>query len=363
MAIGKTIMDNSILPILPGLHATILSIFLAALVAYSLYSYQVLNNLTEHLKDLRTQVAQIMSGQSYIGTGSIKAQEYLKNGTLDFLKLRKELWFTLHMGDEKYIKQNAERILHIISLFAMMYPYSDRASIDEKGGMKIFSEPKKLEYDAKWKDDLISLNGYLSWMWEGSSKEILDLMSKYQPIRSEEEIKQKKVFQEKMIQDIKRGITDPARQKELVQGIKQREEEEIQRMREQMNKYGTFESLRKIEGEIPFYIVETNYSKIVSDFFGRVKFIESNIVPFVRDYSYKLDFFENKFRIKKYLVFALVFSLIMLFAGIFLPLFINLYWKPPYIKSVEVGFLIGTLLPYFIVLLLFLKQTLELKFK
>ncbi len=382
MAIGKTIMDNSILPILPGLHATILSIFLAALVAFWLYSYQILDRLKEQLNDLRTQVAQIMSSQSYIRTGSIKPQEYLKNGTLDFRELRKELFFSSSNTDipkelekslaasgidlghkESQIKENAGRILDIISLFAMSYPYSDRSSIEEKGGIKISYGITRLEYEAKWKADLISLNGYLSWFWEGRREEILKTVSQYREIHLREEIKQAKELQEKMIRQMKESAHDSNEVQELLQHAKEFQNDTIQRMKKSNQENDFYSSVKVIDDEIPYYVTDINYNQIVIDFFNRINFIQRNIIKPIEDYSYKLDFYENKFLIKRHLVFALVFSLIMLFAGIFLPLFINLYWKPPYIKSVEVGFLVGTLLPYFVVLFLFLKQTLEIKFR
>ena len=87
---GKPIMDNSILPILPAIHATILSVIFAVLIVFFFYSYQTVRNLKDQLNDLRTRVAQTMRGQICCPL-KFELEEYFKGNTLNHLNIMKKL--------------------------------------------------------------------------------------------------------------------------------------------------------------------------------------------------------------------------------------------------------------------------------
>jgi len=117
------------------------------------------------------------------------------------------------------------------------------------------------------------------------------------------------------------------------------------------------------EGMLAPFRHEILFERIITDFFERVILIQNKITPQIKELSYKLNLFQQRLEIKKYLSLSLIFTLMMLIVGIFLPLFVHLYWNPPYIKTIELLFLIIIVLSYASIILAFLKKALEIKFK
>ena len=311
---GKSIMDNSILPILPAIHATILSIIFAVLIVFFFYSYQTVSNLKEQMNDLRTRVAQTMSSQLRSPL-NFELENYFKDNTLNHLNIEKKLWeLSSVMGsleitktapphpsmDEDYIEktiiESAEHLLGIVTILTYIYPYCERPK-DANGIPTGISNIMRKEYTPEWKRDLVRVNSYLSWLWRTRGEGFTKLISEYDAIYAKK------------------------------------------------------------------HKFRLNFPQFVADFFTQVQFIETQIIPELSEKSYKLNFYENKFKIKTHLVFAFLLAIPMLVVGIFLPLFIHLYIKPPYIKQIELGLLIITVLPYLCILLYYLKKTLELKFR
>ncbi len=348
MTKGKSIMDNSILPILPGIHATILSIIFAVVIIFFFYSYQVLGNLNEQMNDLRTNIAKRMTTPVNYHAGRINYQEYFEDDSLDLEKIRNDLLDLCPISVPEEIREEmikaginvrltkeevvdkALRILDIINIMKINSPYIKAGEIDGKG-IKYFGGGKRLEYDARWKNDLISLNGDLYWIWKTRGKEILQIMSKFTKFYMKEEAQRFKAAQQKIMEKTNKN------------GEKSEEDNEIAMLNQ--------------------YKFEVDFNGIVIDFFNRVKFIEENIVPTLKDSSYKLDFYENKFKIKTHLLTAFIVTISILVLGIFLPLVIHLWSKPPYIKGIELGLLTISLLPYLCLLLYYLMKTLQLKFR
>ncbi|NIW00178.1 hypothetical protein GWN26_14070 [Candidatus Saccharibacteria bacterium] len=312
---GKSIMGNSILPILPAIHATILSIIFAVLIVFFFYSYQTVSNLKDQLNDLRTEVAQSMRGQ-ICSPLKFELEEYFKDDTLNHLNIMKKLGeISSVMGsieitktapphprmDEDYIEksiiESSEQLLGLITVFTYIYPYCERPK-NEKGVPTGISNIMRKEYTPEWKNDLVRLNSYLSWFWRTRGEGITKLISEYD-----------KIFAKKH----------------------------------------TTQTFR------------LNFSRSVEDFFSQVQFIETKIIPELSEKSYKLNFYEKRFRIKTHLVSAFILAITMLIVGVFLPLFIHLYIQHPQIKQIELVFLIITVLPYLCILLYYLKKTLELK--
>lgn len=314
---GKSIMDNSILPILPAIHATILSIIFAVLIVFFFYSYQTVSNLKEQMNDLRTRVAQTMSGQ-ICSPLNFKLEEYFKDNTLNHLNIVKKLGeLSSVMGSleitemvpthprmsedyiEKAIIESAEHLLGIITVLTYIYPYCERPK-DANGIPTGISDIMRKEYTPEWKSDLVRLNSYLSWLWRTRGEGITKLISEYDAISAKKDTKQR---------------------------------------------------------------FRLNFPQYVADFFTQVQFIETQIIPELSEKSHKLNFYENKFEIKTHLIQSFLMAIFILVFGIFLPLFIHLYFKPPYIKQIELTLLIITLLPYLYYLLCYLKKILELEFR
>jgi len=321
MTKGKSFMDNSILPILPGIHATILSIIFAVLIVFFFYSYQTTSYLKEQVNDLRTKVSQIMSHQICAplkATSSFELEDYFKDNTLNHLNIEKKLWelssvmWSLEivkkcpqippgMGEdyiEKTIIESSEDLLRIITILTYISPYCERP-LDKEGIPSGISNIRRKKYTPEWHQDIVRLNSHLSWLWRTKGDGFTKLISEYYAI-----------------------------------------------------------SAKKTE-KLGFRV---NYPRYVADFFTQVQFLETHVIPELNEKSYKLNFYENKFKIKTHLVMAFFFALVILILGIFLPLFFHLYNKRPYIKEIELVLLIITVLPYFFLLLYYLKKTLELKF-
>ena len=178
---------------------------------------------------------------------------------------------------------------------------------------------------------MVSLNAYLSWIWQGRRVEILKLISDY-----------KKLYEDE-------------RQQEF-DAMKIRIMDQMKGSGRQITVAEADEMLSQFRHDIPF-------ERIITDFFNRLILIQNKIVPQIKELSFKLNLFQQKLQIKKYLSLTLTFTLIMLIVGIFLPLFIHLYWSPPYIKTIELLFLIIVVLSYASTILVFLKKALEMKFK
>ena len=95
MTKGKSIMDNSILPILPAIHATILSIIFAVLIVFFFHSEQTVSSLKEKMNDLRTKVAQAMSHQVCLplkAASSFELEKYFKDDSLNLPNINSKLW-------------------------------------------------------------------------------------------------------------------------------------------------------------------------------------------------------------------------------------------------------------------------------
>ena len=345
----KRNMDNSILTTLASINATILGIVFAVLVAFFIYSYQLLSQVKEQLSDLRSSTGQMMHLPTFYKVGAIDYSEYKdQNGLLDLSRIRRELsdlspvsipdnmkkrfseiGIEMTKSDEE-TKFRATRLLDIINLLSISYPYSERSDID-KESLKLAVEPKRLEYDEQWKNDLVSLNGYLSWIWQGRRSEILTLISDYKKIHDAERRNEFDAERKKIIDDMKRA--------------------------------GRQMTETEAEGMLAPFRHEILFERIITDFFERVILIQNKITPQIKELSYKLNLFQQRLEIKKYLSLSLIFTLMMLIVGIFLPLFVHLYWNPPYIKTIELLFLIIIVLSYASIILAFLKKALEIKFK
>ena len=342
-------MSNTILTTLASINATIVGIIFAVVVAFFIYSYQVLTQVKEQLTDLRITTAKIMNMPVYYQAGSINYSDYVsEDGTLDYDRIRHELFdispVTIPEGirqriinsgielasTQDEIKTRATHFLDIINLLSVSYPYSEKSKIDKKS-VALSLEPKRLEYDAKWQNDLISLNGYLAWIWRGRKDEIMKLMYDYKKLDRDERAQRLEAESQKIVQAFQKGGQNITAEEAKLR-------------------------LQPFEYSIDF-------EKIVSSFFDRVNMVEANVVPQVKDLSYKLNVFQEKFEVKKYVVLSLVFAVFILVVGVFLPMFVHLYFKSPHIRAVEVTLLASTMLPYLVIIIMFLKKALAIEFK
>jgi cytochrome c oxidase subunit IV len=342
-------MNNSILTTLASINATVLGIVFAVLVAFFIYSYQELSKVWNQLSDLRVQIAKTMHLPTYYKIGAIDYAQYsTPDGSLNFEKIQRELHqlsptslpeaikqrllnngINVPPSDEE-VKERAARLIDLINLLSISYPYCERSQIDEKS-IALSIEPKRLEYTQKWQNDFLKLNSYLSWFWQGRKNELRKLVLEYESLYKKEQL--------------------------------QRFNAEKQKILSEMKETGRPMSEAEVEDMLSNYHNDLEFERIVTEFFHRVVLIESTMVPQVKDLSFKLNLYESKFHVKGYLVISLIFSFVMLVAGIFLPMYIHLYWQPPYIKAVEFTLLLTSSITYASAILIFLKKAMEIKFQ
>lgn len=303
-------MNNSILTTLSTIHAAVLSIVAAFMVAFYFYAYEKISNLRTELNDARYQVAQIMSMPPLLGATTLVYHEYFKDGSLDLVKIRDEIFllsgFAKPTGERHPITKDAgNRLLDILVMLSSTDPYSDRLTwIDPKRDSFEIGAIKRRDYDPKWKDSLIFLNQILIL----SKPPILSQVAEYAAATK--------------VQN--RSSGDDTREKLIQQS----------------------------------WFVDAE--QMATGFFQRVDIIQQYAIPRIEDASYKLRFYEDKFQIKRFTTTVLVLTFSLILLGIFLPLFIQLYLKPPAIEVVQVVLLIVTLVPYLVLVLYGLKKVLEL---
>ncbi len=340
---GRTSMENSILTTLSSIHATVLSILLGALLVYFFFSYQKVSELKELLNDMRLDISQIITTPNktiIIKKRVLNFNDFTKNDTIDFRKIRDELsnLKLLKIPDDirKELEKSGvissqkdeviaigDRLLDIINILSKSYPYSTTMRDDKLSNNKVKHASK--EYDEVWKINLIYNNSYLSWFWRVQKDEILKILTVYNEIFYEEELKSIKESNQKFKKNAPKSINTEM--------------------------YSNMLQTLKID-----------FKFIVEDFFKRVNTIEIDYIPQIKETSNKLDFYLSKFNIKKYLTITFISSFIILIIGVFLPLFIRLYSNHPHLKEIELGLLLFTTLFYCSIVLYFLKKALELKF-
>ncbi len=301
--------NNSILPTLSTIHATILSIISAAIIIYFFYSYERIENYTEKLNDLRYEISQIIyNPQLYNIPGKLEHKEYHKDGAIDFKKVLDDLrnllaFFFISKTNpqqitDELIKEKCSKLINFIALLPLTYPYSNILTIQEDGAGLIPAEMERVEYDEKWKSDLIILDRVLFSDWSFEKNNILDLVSKYQ-----------------------------------------------------------IEYDKKHSKWLEFYKRSAGHEVVlrmfVIDFFKRIEYIHKNIIPNVKDYSYKLEFIKEKYKLKKNTLLVLFILLSILVIGVILPLIIHLFY--PSIKWIQFVLLIITMSPYFYLLHRFIR--------
>lgn len=312
-------MKNTILTNLASINATIVGIIFAVLVAFFIYSYQTVTQVKEQLNDLRKTTAKIMHSPTVYWAGNIKYSDYVtEDKTLDYDRIRKEfldinltkmtvfgeVWRFPNkpdMATQDEIKDRATHLFDLITMLSVSPPYSEKFNIDKKS-LSISPHIETLEYNSKWQKDLINLNGFLVMIWNRNKDGIMKIFLDYKKLNSEKKTPE--------------PFDHPA-----------------------------------------------DFEKIVLSFFDRVYLIQANVVPQVKDLSYKLNLFQEKFEVKKYVVLTLVFAIFILVVGVFLPLFVHLYFKTPHKRKMEVALLCATMLQYLIIIIIFLTKALSMEFK
>jgi hypothetical protein len=290
-------MENSILTSLAGIHAAVLSIVAALTIAFYFFAESQTHTLSEKLNDARHEVARTMTMPFLMRATSLDYGDYVNDDSVDLPRIQRELLELCGYvrgtppQEELPAPDRGERLIDLISLLSDTYPYADRLRRTGQGWS--MAEPQRKPYDRKWHDNLLAMNSVL-------------LVSK----------------------------------KPIVAEVAEFEKRDRQ---EHSPDYSADLSLQK--ADLGFF---TGPTQMVADFYNRLEFIQTNVVPKIEDNAFKLSFYQERFKTKTRLVQMLVTAIMVFFAGILLPLVLHLLKiSDIYVQLVV---LLTTLVPYLLLL-------------
>ncbi len=311
-------MKNSILTNLASINATIVGIIIAVLVAFFIYSFQTVTQVKEQLNDLRKTTAKIMFFPASYWAQNIRYSDYIaENKTLDYERIKKELLeieqtkitvlgkvYKFNESKTRTYDEIKKRAAHYFDLFTMISDsslYTGKFDIKKKT-ITISPNIEVLEYNSEWQKDLINLNGCLVWIWGQKKDDIMNIFLDYE-----------KAYREKEISES--------------------------------------------------FLLPEDYKRIILSFFNRVYQIQANVIPQIKDLSYKLNLYQEMFEMKKYVIITLAFAIYILTVGVFFPLLSHLYFNTPHKRRMEVFLLCATILPYLIIIIILLNKAIAMEFR
>ena len=327
-------MENSILTTLSSINATILSILFGIAGLYFIYIYQITSEAKDKLNELRFEVSQIMRPTH---SGGVAEKEYSHDGKVDLNKVKNKIsvltglfhhqdlkeQFNIQLEERSFSEEEVSSYGHelfgLTGLIQKSYPFEGGSS-------------KRSAYTKEWKKDFTSFTQYLSWIWDTRKYSIIKLMSEFTTIYN----KKRDTRHEKTKEDTAKLLKEEGES-----------EPEILNILEQDTRLTPK--------------ISVNLAFPVEDFFIRVNKIEGSLISAISAQSSKLEFYHGKFKIKSKGTIFLIFTIYLLTLGILLPLFIHLYWTPPYIKEVQLALLLLSIVPYIYFGLFFLKTIVSLR--
>jgi len=302
-------MDNSILTTLATIHAAILSIVLAATVAFFLYSYEKIAGLQESLDDRRYQISQLMQMPTLMRTPSIDYFDYVGEDGPDLEKIQKEFFvlsgisYAEEDDDIRNLQQLSqeegdERLLDLLVLLTVVDPYSDGLTLNENGTGWGTGEPRRKKYTLEWESQLRFVTQTLLI----NRTSIMERLARF----------------------------------------------------EASNPIGQVEELRKGG----FY---TSVQQMATGLFQRIERLQRDFIPKIIDSSYKLTFYQEAFETKNRVTWIALICLFNLIIGIIVPLFLHLHMKPPILERVQTGLLFLTMAPYGVIIFIALRAVSKLR--
>lgn len=294
---------------LASINATVLSILAAILIALYFYVQTTIQPLSESLNEARFQIAQLMALPPCTKMTRINYEDYIREGRLDLKKIDEELRGLCYPGEstKDSTVERGERLFDLLMLLSVTYPYSERLSKNETGSGWTTSAPKRNPCDQKWKRALTAITQNLL-------------------------------------------ILRPS----ILAHVEAFEKQD------RANNPSDYESDFHIKARGPGFIISPSLA--AADFYSRLDFIQSNIIPKINDKAYILDSFHDRFRPKVNITFGLGVSFVILVVGVFCPLFLVLYSEQPVNKSLEFFILALCTFSYLYLLLRFLVSVLRRDF-
>ncbi|OCZ58444.1 hypothetical protein [Acinetobacter seifertii] len=313
-------MSSSIFEIIPGVHATIVSIFAAFYSAYFIYAYQKVTDSKRKL-DKCLNLSKIISIPDMFKHNGEPAL-LKENGELDWDKYKiliqqaSSLGQNLKSGNFDLNDRNlAKELVDIVDkttqffhYFFTTYPMNgDFIELKNTNINKI----KNLDFDAKRYNEIDRRLQFLSWKWENSKEEFLQLFRIYD-------------FFKKTHEDfVKDNIRD---------------------------NFFRFDS-----------------TPILINFFERVEFYKKEVLPVLNETLSEYNTFNDELKIKSTTKSIIYLTLYILLIGIITPLGIlklqYCNFIKDYFNKIEFGILLISFLPYILVCFYFLRRIKKSFFK
>ena len=215
--------------------------------------------------------------------------------------------------DEVQITEAGRKILGILGLIMTSYPYSGK-------GMLHRSNEAPSDFDDAWIEELTQRNNYLTWLWNTYALGLHELMSQYSTLKIKHQ--QDRIIQQYINQRKDTGI--PVTQIEI-------------------------DNIRRY-----YHIPRIDYNSTLQEFFTKIKQIQEDIIPKIKENKVVIKTNENQYKIKSMSLWILAVTGLIFIFGIIVPIIINSYISPP--RTVELTILMLTMLPYLCGLYLLMRK-------
>jgi hypothetical protein len=326
-------MAFPILEALPAIHATLIGIVGALYSVFVMYGYQKIQEANDVFRELIAWVEKYTSPSHYIGFDNPSLID--KNGGLSWEGIRKTLKkaksiFPMYEGrsigetiesqDDEVVVEACHEFINMLYVVSVSYPFSGKPIVQSAENLSIDVRNKK--EDAFTEERLLSVRRIvveLMIFWGRHSDSVLELASRCEEVEGRKELDALSRMHEPMLQKIAAmGYADKAAELR-VQHVRPRE------------KFG--------------------YSRIIVDFFERIKGFETEVVPKLDASLRVLRLYSGRFKIRERSKIMLFVGGAILFFGVIVPLLLlhaNSAWQQPWNRNLDVALLVLTMAPYFI---------------
>lgn len=275
--------QNSLLCSIAGIHGRFLSIICGIILAFYMYNYKQAETCKQQLDDLRLKVARMMIIPGFRDPCEPDPQIYFKNDVFDIEKITRDFYEQignkLYPGIETILmssgidiqeaygyEQRVKRLVSLISIVSNVYPYSTRSPRSNPGIQSVMYSDIRKDWTHEWQHDVIKLNFNLMLLLQQRRGALDDLLARYVKARLKDEIAQQ---QDSNIQEF---------------------------------------NIHKFLGQ--------TFHDSIEQFFAIVERINSEVVPELNDYSFRLERYQRK----SFGPNVIVPLILLLIFGLFLPL-------------------------------------------
>lgn len=173
-----------------------------------MYSYQQAESCRERLDDLRLRVARMMIIPGFRDPCEPNTLTYFKDDVLDIEKITREfgeqIGYKLDPSIESILvssgidirevhgyEQRVKRLVSLIGILSNVYPYSTRSPKANLGIQSLMYSDLRKDWTREWQHDVTTLNFHLMLLLRQRRDALDDLLSRYEKARLEDEVAQR----------------------------------------------------------------------------------------------------------------------------------------------------------------------------